>query len=187
MLAASTTLAKRARSDLERDALAHPSFVHVSEADVLDHVESGLAEAHRWVPAGSPDVEYRARVFSHIHILLGKHCCLCNSITAVPAPAYSPLRTSLPFCKWLCGDFDASSLTHSRTHPLCSNCNSPIVCFSAREHGTGWGQRASPVLQNDAEFVTALHLITHDKCFRKRVEANAAIYDSLRFDPRIAA
>jgi len=170
-----------ARSDLERAALAHPSFVHHTEFVVLDHVASGLATANREVPLGSDDIHYRAYVFSYLATLLGRNCCLCGSVSALNR-LHPNIRTSLPFCKWLCGDFDGSCLSSAITHPLCPNCNSRVVIFSARHHDTGWGSSAQPVLTDDIEFVTVLFEITQDRAFRKRVEANAEAV--LRFDPR---
>jgi hypothetical protein len=176
---ANHTLARRARSDLERDALAHPAFAHLSAADVLDHVESGLTRS----VGEMPEPERRGRVFSQIYILLGKHCCLCNAVTS-PCQMNPPLRTCLSFCKWLCGDFDGSCTMDARTYPLCANCNAKVVIFSANANGTGWGRGCQPTLANDGQFIAVLHSIFGDKCFRARVEANAATFAALRFDPR---
>lgn len=173
-----------ARSDLERAALAHPSFVHHTEFVVLDHVASGLGSANRDVPFGADDAQYRAYVFSYLATLLGAHCCLCGEVRS-PNRLHS-FRTSLPFCKWLCGDFDGTCLTGAYTYPLCQNCNSRITIWSARNNGTGWGSSCQPVLKDEMEFVTVLHIITNGRDFRSRVKANAERFLSARFDPRRA-
>lgn len=173
------------RSLLELDALAHPSFVHVGREDLLDHVSSGLAASCVALPFDAPDVEFRAHVFSYQAVLLGVNCCLCGSIRQ-PSQFHSFAASCLAFCKWLCGDFDGTCLNGSRTHPLCSNCNAKVLIFSAEHNGTGWGSRARPALTDELQFVSVLQLITSDRSFRKRVEANAARWETLRFDPRQA-
>lgn len=178
-MARGATIGKGSRSDMERDVLSHPGFAHQSEPLLLDHVSSGLAYCNREVAFGSDDAQYRGAVFSYIASLLGIHCCLCGAVRDAAA-----LRTSLPFCKWLCGDFDGTSLSGARTHPLCDNCNSAVVCFSAKHHKTGWGRSCSPVVL-DEEFPILLLSLYSDRVFRSRVESHAAEFGRLRFDPRV--
>lgn len=175
---AAKTAATRARSLLERDALSHPAFVHHTADAVLDHVTTGLIDANREVPLGSPDIAYRARVFSSMAILLEVHCCLCGSTRKGQA-----FRSSLPFCKWLCGDFDGTCISGFPTHPLCNACTTKIVIFSGRNNGTGWGSSCQPVV-HEVQFPQLLCVFYADRDFKRSVAKNADSWRRLRFDPR---
>lgn len=171
------------RSLLDRDALAHPSFAHVGREELLDHVSSGLAAASRALPFDAPDVDFRAHVFSYLAVLFGSNCCLCGDVR--PYRQMWHFRTCHAYCKWLCGDFDGSSLSGSQTFPLCPACNCKVLIFSAQHNGTGMGGAALPALTGELQFISVLHLTATDRSFRKRVEANAEHWATLRFDPRV--
>lgn len=167
------------RARLIRDALSHPGFAHVplNRLRGVVHQYINFAEADCAINWTIPAM--RSFFFSDVARRLGVHCCLCSAIRREPGH-----RTSVPFCKWLCGDFDASGVAAFRTHPLCGNCNAKILLNADNKPMRGVDRYFQPILSED-RFELILCAIWADPYFRKRAEANAETAKSLRFDPRI--
>ncbi len=182
-------------SALERTALAHPGFAHIERGVLLGHVKgevsSALRASRRAAPWADPPerldgLSVFPHVFTGLAILLGVHCCLCGSTRQGGL-----FPTSVGFCKWLCGEyfeasapaFDASDM-FVRTHPLCTSCNSKVLCFSREHNGTRMGKSGQPIV-TDEQMPALLCSYFHDGAFRRRVRDNADNWSRLRFDPRI--
>jgi hypothetical protein len=124
--------------------------------------------------------EARSLAYGQMATLLGAHCCLCGAI------GHNPLfPTVTAFWQWLCRPYDRPGFGDIHTPPLCSNCNSQIIIFSAKNNGTKMGAWGRPTLTQD-QFPDVLCAIFSDRSFRKRVEENAGPFRTIRFDPRRA-
>lgn len=178
-----------------------PGFAHASEHGIslaIDGVEAsaqiggtpsmsyyrctGSDLGRHGNPTVATEPMFRPAVIGFIASHCGVMCCLCGELRHTPGYPTCP-----KFCDWITG-FSGSSRRyfHFSMAPLCPSCNAKVLVLSHRWNGSEMGPYGQPLLADDVQFVSVLHLIARDKHFRSRVKKNADRFRNARFDPRRA-
>lgn len=168
---------------IEGDALLCPGLAHLSATEVfmdLDELPDLLEGCSEWVTAHAlisvrPSPRgwlYSDAAIAWLHLRHGSLCCLCGTVER------GRLFTDDQFCRWLVG----RQYPFHSSPPICSGCNGRLHIFG-RSLGRSTSRRFR-FLENEAEYVAALHEITKSHHFRQRLKANAEAWRNLRFDPR---